>query len=257
MAELKEIVQYLDDLLQIKNFPHDASNNGLQFEGGRNVNKAVFGVDGSNALFSIAADLDADLVFVHHGISWGSSLKRIVSLDARRIAMLAANSISLYAAHLPLDAHPRIGHNAQLAAMLKLKEIQPFGEYCGKAIGFSGTLARPTSLEKIYETLNKKLASEGDFSCFGELEAKVSNIAIISGGGAFPEAFSEAYERGIDCLITGEMGHCACHYAREAGVSVLAMGHYRTETPGVLAVMDELKKQFGIEVEFIDLPTGM
>ena len=257
MAELKEIVQYLDDLLQVKNFPHDASNNGLQFEGSRTVDKAVFGVDGSNALFSIAADLDADFVFVHHGISWGSSLKRIVSLDARRIAMLAANSISLYAAHLPLDAHSEIGHNAKLAAMLKLKALQPFGEYCGKAIGFSGILPRPASLEKIYETLDKKLASEGDFSCFGELESKVSKIGIISGGGAFPEAFSEAYEQGIECLITGEMGHSACHYAKEAGVSVLAMGHYRTETPGVLAVMELVKKQFGIKVEFVDLPTGM
>ena len=257
MAELKDLVRYLDGLLKIRDFPHDASNNGLQFEGGRTVNKAVFGVDASNALFSIAADLDADFVFVHHGISWGTSLKRIISLDARRISMLAANSVSLYAAHLPLDAHPEIGHNILLADMLKLKEVQPFGEYCGKTIGFSGTLPRPVSLEKISETLNRKLASDGDFFCYGELESKVSKIGIISGGGAFPEAFSEAYEQGIECLITGEMGHSACHYAGEAGVSVLAMGHYRTETPGVLAVMDCIRKQFSIAVEFIDLPTGM
>ena len=171
--------------------------------------------------------------------------------------MLAANSISLYAAHLPLDAHPEVGHNAQLAAMLKLKDVQPFGWYAGKAIGFSGTLPRAVPLSKVYETLNKKLISEGDFFCFGEMETKVSKVGVISGGGAFPEAFSEAFEQGIDCLVTGEMGHCACHYAREAGVSVLAMGHYRTETPGVLEVMDRVKKQFKIEVEFVDLPTGM
>ena len=257
MAELKDIVCYLNDLLKIRDFPSDASNNGLQFEGGRTVARAVFGVDGSNALFSIAADLDADFVFVHHGISWGSSLKRIVSLDARRISMLAANSISLYAAHLPLDAHPKIGHNALLAKMLNLKNVRPFGEYAGKTIGFSGTLARPMSIEKVHDLLDKKLVSEGDFFCFGELDSKISKVAVISGGGAFPEAFSEAFEKDIDCLITGEMGHAACHYAREAGVSVLSMGHYRTETPGVLAVMECVKKQFGIECEFVDLPTGM
>ena len=89
------------------------------------------------------------------------------------------------------------------------------------------------------------------------METKVSKVGVISGGGAFPEAFSEAFEQGIDCLVTGEMGHSACHYAREAGVSVLAMGHYRTETPGVLEVMDRVKKQFKIEVEVVDLPTGM
>ena len=257
MAELNDIVRFLDELLKVKDFPQDASNNGLQFEGSRTVEKAVFGVDGSNALFSIAADLDADFVFVHHGISWGPSLKRIVSLDARRISMLAANSISLYAAHLPLDAHPEVGHNAQLVRMLKLKDVKPFGWYAGKAIGFSGTLPRTVSLAKVYETLDKKLISEGDFFCFGEMETKVSKVGVISGGGAFPEAFAEAFEQGIDCLITGEMGHSAFHYAREAGVSVLAMGHYRTETPGVLELMARVKKQFGIEVEFIDLPTGM
>ena len=257
MAELNDIVRFLDELLKVKDFPQDASNNGLQFEGSRTVAKAVFGVDGSNALFSIAADLDADFVFVHHGISWGPSLKRIVSLDARRISMLAANSISLYAAHLPLDAHPEVGHNAKLASMLKLKDVKPFGWYAGKAIGFSGILPRTVSLEKVFETLDKKLISEGDFFCFGEMETKVSKVGVISGGGAFPEAFAEAFEQGIDCLVTGEMGHSAFHYAREAGVSVLAMGHYRTETSGVLEVMDRVKKQFGIEVEFVDLPTGM
>lgn len=257
MAELKEITGYLDQLLRIGDFRSDASNNGLQFEGTKDVRKAVFGVDASLALFSIAADLDADFIFVHHGISWGSSLKRIVALDSRRISMLASNSISLYGAHLPLDAHPEIGHNALLSQMLSLESPAPFGEYDGKHIGFHGLLPKPMTLEKTAAVFNKKLASEGDFGFFGDPDRKITHVGIISGGGAFPEAFNEAFELGVDCLITGEMGHAAWHYAQEADVSVLTLGHYRSETPGVLAVMDKVEKEFGIEVEFIDLPTSL
>lgn len=138
MAKLKDVAAFLDERLNIAKFRSDASNNGLQFEGGQDVFKAVFAVDASHALFTTAADLDADFIFVHHGISWGGSLKRILSLDAKRVAMLAANSISLYGAHLPLDAHPEIGHNALLARMMKLENPSPFGEYDSLQHRFSG-----------------------------------------------------------------------------------------------------------------------
>lgn len=257
MAELKELTEFLNDTLAIAKFPGDASNNGLQFEGAREVTKALFAVDASNALFCTAADLDADFIFVHHGISWGPSLKRIVSLDARRISMLAGNSISLYAAHLPLDVHPELGHNALLSGMLKLSDLQPYAEYDGYPIGFEGVLGKEMSLKDMAVLFDRALVSEGPYRIFGDPARKVSRVGVISGGGAFPAAFSEAYERGIECLVTGEMGHSACHYALEAGVSVLALGHYRSETPGVLALMDLVKERFNLKTEFVDLPTGM
>ena len=229
MAKLKDVAAFLDERLNIAKFRSDASNNGLQFEGGQDVFKAVFAVDASHALFTTAADLDADFIFVHHGISWGGSLKRILSLDAKRVAMLAANSISLYGAHLPLDAHPEIGHNALLARMMKLEKPSPFGEYDSYNIGFQGTLPKEMTVKGLAKLLD----------------------------GAYPAVFSELYALGIDCLVTGEMTHEAYHYALEAGVSVLSMGHYRSETPGVDAVMQEVREHFDIETEFLDLPTGL
>lgn len=258
MAELKAVAQFLDELLAVKDFRSDHSNNGLQFTGSREVEKIVFGVDASNALFCTAADLDADMVFVHHGISWGGSLKRITSLDARRVSLLAANSISLYAAHLPLDANSQIGHNILLAKMLELEDVQPFAEYDGSFIGFHGTLKKPLSLKEIASIYDRELESDGRIICFGESTRKVSRIGIISGGGDFPEAFIEGYELGLDCLISGEMGHTAYHYAMESSMAVVALGHYRSETPGVLAVMEKVKEKFpDVEVEFVDLPTDL
>lgn len=257
MAELKELTAFLNETLAIGKFTGDASNNGLQFEGAREVAKALFAVDASNALFCTAADLDADFIFVHHGISWGPSLKRIVSLDSRRISMLAGNSMSLYAAHLPLDAHPEFGHNALLSDMLGLSDRQPYAEYDGCFIGFEGTLEKAMSLKDMGVLFDRNLASEGPYRIYGDPARKVTRVGVISGGGAFPAAFNEAYERGIECLVTGEMGHSAYHYALESGVSVLALGHYRSETPGVLAVMELVKERFNLKAEFIDLPTGM
>lgn len=257
MARLKELTEFLNDTLALTKFSSDVSNNGLQFEGAREVTKALFAVDASNALFCTAADLDADFIFVHHGISWGSSLKRIVSLDSKRVSLLAVNSISLYAAHLPLDAHPEIGHNALLSKMLKLTDLQTYAEYDGLEVGFEGILEKEMSVKEIAGVFDRALVSESPYQIFGDPGRKVSHIGVISGGGAFPAAFSEAYDRGIECLVTGEMGHSAYHYAMEAGVSVLSLGHYRSETPGVIALMELVKARFNLEAEFVDLPTGM
>ena len=258
MAELKEITKFLDSLLSLQDFHSDSSNNGLQFEGSRQVFKAVFGVDSSNALFCTAADLDADFIFVHHGISWGGSLKRITSLDARRVSLLAASSMSLYAAHLPLDAHKELGHNILLARMLGMEDPLPFARYDGSYIGYHGKLPRTMTLKEIAALYDEKLPSEGKIRYFGDGAGKIDHVGIVSGGGDFPEAFIEGFELGIDCLISGEMGHTAFHYAAESSMSVAALGHYRSETPGVLAVMEKVKAHFpDVEVEFVDLPTNL
>ena len=149
MASLKEICTFLDDILDLNQYPRDPSNNGLQFQGVNEVRKAVFAVDACEAVFQSAADLDADFIFVHHGISWGNGIQRITGTLARRLTVLAANGMSLYAAHLPLDANDMIGHNALLANMISLKNLKPFGLYHGYHIGFQGNLEKPESIKKI------------------------------------------------------------------------------------------------------------
>lgn len=253
---LKTIVNYLDDLLKLGDFSSDHSNNGLQFEGKKEVGKILFGVDGTADLFRIAGEKNADMVFVHHGISWGGNLKRIVGGDARRITLLANKEISLYAAHLPLDSHNGIGHNALLAGMANLQYRAPFGEYCGKCIGVRGELPEAMSMKELAELFDGKLPSEGVCRFFGDEKRMVKRLGIISGGGAFPSAFAEMEEHNLECLITGEMEHSAVSYAREANAGVIQLGHYRSEIPGVMAVMEDLKRYFEIETEFVDLPTG-
>ena len=256
-AARNDIASFLDRILELDQWPDDPSNNGLQFAGDAEVAKAVFAVDASAELFCKAADLDAEFVFVHHGISWGSGIRRIDGILADRVKLLAANGISLYAAHLPLDANPRFGHNARLADMIGLADRRMFGMYHGKATGFRGVLPGTKTVSELAQILDKALPSSGDFGFVGDPAQEVRSVGVISGGGAWPELFDEFADDHLDCLVTGEATHEVFHPAKEYGTAILTLGHYRSETPGVFAVMDLVKSKFGIETAFVDIPTNM
>jgi len=252
-----DISTFLDNILELDRWPDDPSNNGLQFAGDAEVAKAVFAVDASAELFCKAADLDASFIFVHHGISWGSGIRRIDGILADRIKLLATNGISLYAAHLPLDANPRFGHNARISDMIGLADRRTFGTYHGKQIGFQGTLPAPKTVAELAAILNKSLPSSGPYRIVGNPEQRVESAGVISGGGVWPDLFDEIALEHVDCLITGEATHEVFHPAMETGTAILTLGHYRSETPGVFAVMDLVKSKFGIETIFLDIPTNM
>jgi len=252
-----ELARFLDTILELGAWPDDPSNNGLQFAGADAVTRAIFAVDASAELFRIAAERGAQFLFVHHGISWGSGIRRIDGILAGRITLLARNGISLYAAHLPLDAHPRFGHNARLADMIGLTDRSTFGSYHGKAIGFRGVLPEETTPAALAERLDRALPSSGPWRIVGDQGQTVRSVGVISGGGAWPELFDDIALDHIDCLVTGEATHEVYHPAKETGTAILTLGHYRSETPGVFAVMDLVKSKYGIEAEFVDLPTNL
>ncbi len=254
MVKLKELVSYLDELLGLDTAPDDASNNGLQVEGGAEVNKILFAVDASLELFKTAAEVQADMIFVHHGISWGGNPKRFVGLDGERLRTLFCHAVSLYAMHLPLDAHPEYGHNACLAEMLQLQERSRFAKYCGIEIGVIGRLLQPVLPLQLGERLSAVLG--GQPQLFGDTDKKVSTIGIISGGAGY-EGIEEAVRRQLDCFITGEVGHSSYHLIKESGMPVIALGHYASEKPGILRTMELVKENFAVEAEFIDIPTGL
>lgn len=252
--QLKELVCWLDEHLNLKKYSGDYSNNGLQVEGASEVRKAVFGVDACQELFDFAAERQADFVFVHHGISWGSEPRRFDGITARRLRTLFTNNISLYAAHLPLDAHPELGNNAQIADLIGLQERVPFFEYCGLPIGFSGTLPAAAPAAVLADFLDKKLNVFSER--YGDFEDPVKKIAVVSGGGGL-DSLAECAGCGCDLLVTGEFEHVMFHPAKELGIKVLALGHYASETTGPAAVMERVRNELGLQVEFADIPTGL
>lgn len=253
--KLAELTAFLDRELNLAAFGEDHSNNGIQVEGDPEVTKAVFAVDASLEAIEYAEDAKADFLFVHHGISWGGGFRRIKGIDAKRIGLLLNSGITLYAAHLPLDAHPELGNNAGLSKILGLKSLQPFCRLDGADIGFTGTFSRGTAVETLVKKLKPAIdCSECNF--YGDPDVKVRKAAVLSGGCSETVLF-QAAEAGAELIVTGEFKHQLYHPARELGLNVIAAGHYATETVGPKAVMEKIGATFDVEVEFADLPTGL
>ena len=249
-----ELTKFLDAKLNIAAFAEDISNNGVQVEGRDEVRKAVFAVDASQALFDAAAERDADFIFVHHGLSWGANPRRLTGFTARRFRTLLAHGITLYAAHLPLDAAPEFGNNAVLAKFMKLEKLSPFFHYDGADIGLFGTLKTGRKLGTLRRFFEERFGIEA--RVLGNADKICRKVAVVSGGGGLG-SLEEAAERGADLLLTGELGHTMYHPALESGVAVLALGHYASETTGPRALMEVVSREFALETEFIDLPTGL
>ena len=244
------LVSYLDSYLGIADW-EEKSLNGLQVEGAAEVEKVALATDAAMATFAMAAEAGVQFLVVHHGLFWGR-VEPVVGPHRARIATLLDAGISLYAAHLPLDAHPGVGNNAVLARLLKLDNLTPFGRWGSKTIGWRGRLQAATDLAWLAGSLEALLGSRPDVLPFGP--DRVETMAIVSGAAA--DLVAEAAETGVDAFVTGETSHVAWHQARELGVNVVFAGHYATETLGVRALGDHLSGEIGVQTMFLDAPTG-
>jgi dinuclear metal center YbgI/SA1388 family protein len=251
MVKRNELVNYLDEYLKISEI-EDVSNNGLQVEGGDEVQKAVFAVDACREAFRRARETGAQMVIAHHGLFWGKPLL-IRGPHRERLALLLNDRISLYAAHLPLDIHPVVGNNVQLLRPLGLRpEEQWFGEYHGSLLGVMGRFPKPVSRDEVVRKLETGLQAPMTVLPFGP--ESVTTVGVISGGAA--NLAIQAGEAGADLYLTGESSHSVYHQVVERKLNVVYGGHYATETMGLKALAAHLSERFELEAEFLDIPTG-
>ena len=249
--ERNALVAWLDDYLNIHDY-QDPSLNGLQVEGAADVTKVAVAVDSSLSTFEQAADVGADFLVVHHGLFWGAPLA-VTGMHRRRLAYLLDKEISLYAAHIPLDAHREVGNNWGLARMLALVELEDFGTWQGMPIGVKGVFPSGVVLRDLADTIEEELGESVLVHAGGPME--VRTLGIISGGAARDVA--TAAEHGLDAFLTGEPKHDVFYEAFERNVNALYAGHYMTETVGVNLLAEKLASEFGLATEFILLPTGL
>ena len=252
MVNRDEIVNFLDEYLNVLAFP-DKSRNGLQVEGKEEVEKIAFAVDACMDTFIKARAFGADMLIVHHGLIWGG-IEYVRGLVQKRLKFLLENELNLYAAHLPLDLHPEVGNNAQLLKLLELEPREPFGSYNGLNIGYISEFDEPKPLPLVAQIFVEKLKTDYVKAYeFGVEE--IRRVGVVSGRGGF--AIPEAIEKGVNLFITGEFLHDDYHTAKEGRLSVIAAGHYASETLGVKALMPILREKFGVKTVFIDNPTGL
>lgn len=242
---LKQLESYLDLLLNVSHFS-DYCPNGLQVEGRCEIERVVSGVTASLEFLQAAIDENADAILVHHGYFWRGENECIVGMKRRRIALLLANDVSLFAYHLPLDAHPEIGNNIQLGNKLGLIEAGRFGE---QNIAMYGNSSKEITLRELGVSLEKVLLRRP--LIIGDEGKLIRRVAWCTG--AAQDYFDDAIRLGVDVFITGEISERIVHASRESGVAFISAGHHATERYGVQKLGENIAKKFGIEHQFIDI----
>lgn len=245
MLHRDELADYLQEFLEVDRF-NDYCPNGLQVAGRADIRRIVTGVTASQRLIDEAIDRQADAILVHHGYFWKGEPAPLTGIKRDRIATLLRHDINLFAYHLPLDAHPQVGNNMQLAQLMGW-EVQ--GELSG-TVGLRGTLAGVETGASLKHALSQAL--EFDVLHIGEEEDEIETIAWCTG--AAQGYLQQAIEAGVDAFVSGEISEPTVHLARESGVHYFAAGHHATERGGPQALGRHLGQRFGVAVEFIDLP---
>jgi dinuclear metal center YbgI/SA1388 family protein len=246
-----ELVDYLNTYLRIAEIK-DYGPQGLQVEGREDVNIIVGAVDAHLPTVEAALMEEADLLLVHHGIMWGGArlLRGHYGLLVR--TFMTAN-LNLYAAHLPLDGHPEVGNNVELARRLGLEVSDWWAPFNGVKIGVIAEAADGVKFDYLVDRFTRTVGEPALVHPYGPRVSE--RVAILSGGGA--GEIEAAVALGCDTVVTGETSHAHFYAAQEMGVNVLYGGHYCTETVGVQALGAHLADRFDIEFRFVDLPTNI
>lgn len=247
MVERKELIAYLDMLLETARF-QDNVPNGLQVEGRAHIYKIVGGVTACQALIDVAIEHNADAILVHHGYFWRGENPCIVGMKSRRLKALLIRDISLFAYHLPLDAHVTLGNNAQLAKYLGFTVAGRMG--AGPVpIGMHGHLPRVMQGSDLSAYIESALGRK-PLHIPGETK-QINSIGWCTG--AAQTYIDLAVELNLDAFLTGEASEQTVHIARETGIHFFAAGHHATERGGVMALLEHLRQTFSVETQFIDI----
>ena len=221
--KIKRILDWLARELEIAKFD-DVSNNGLQIAGPSDVTKVAFAVDASLESVKAAAACGAQLLVVHHGISWGGGIRRLTGGVYNVVKAAMEGGVALAGYHLPLDANRKYGNNYELARYLGLKKLKPAFPYHGNIIGVTGV--NPQGVK----------------------------VGVCSGGaGEFAE---EAKALGCRLYVTGEASWGEVIAAENCGIEMICAGHYATETFGVKALARAIQSKLHLRTEFLPRSTA-
>ncbi|EGA63816.1 Nif3-like dinuclear metal center hexameric protein [Vibrio brasiliensis] len=228
----------------------DYAPNGLQVEGTETIKRIVTGVTASQALIDKAIELNADAILVHHGYFWKGEPEPIRGMKGKRIRSLIKNDINLFGYHLPLDIHPQLGNNAELARLLEI-EVEGGMEGHEQSVAMFGRLKQPMSGGEFAHKINTVLNRQ-PLHIAPEDESKlIETIGWCTGGGQ--DYIELAVKLGLDAFVSGEISERTTYTAREMGVHYFAAGHHATERYGIKALGEWLAQEHGLEVTFIDI----
>ncbi|QCI22163.1 Nif3-like dinuclear metal center hexameric protein [Buchnera aphidicola] len=238
---------FLESILNKKLLSHqynDIVPNGLQIQGSKIVKKIITGVTACQKLLDESLSRNADTIIVHHGYFWKNESRYIHNMQRKRLKTILSNNINLYSWHLPLDIHPQLGNNAQIAKKLNIN-IQ--GTILPHV--FWGVLEKVTAFE--FAKKIEKIYKKSPIHLHENTSRYIHRIAWCSGKG---QGFiKQAYNFGVDTFLTGEISEETIHISRELGINFFALGHHETEKDGIRSLGEWLNKKYNLDVTFVDI----
>ena len=240
-----DIIHFINDYLRVTEF-EDYCVNGLQIEGAPDVDSIVLGVSSSARLFDEAVARRAQMIIVHHGMFWVNDPRpyAVTGVVRNRIAALIKNDINLAAYHLPLDAHPETGNNAQILKKLDVKIVESAPFTC------CGETDKPMAISDFVHMIDDRLGTRCMSLAFGA--EHVHRLCVTSGAGM--SEYQTALQCGADTFVTGEIKESSVRLMEELKMNLIVAGHYNTEKFGIQALGGLLQDRFGIPCEFVDIP---
>lgn len=228
----------------------DYCPNGMQVEGKKEIQRIITGVTASQDLIDKAVELNADAILVHHGYFWKGEPEAIRGMKGQRIRTLIKNDINLYGYHLPLDIHPELGNNAELARLLEIN-VEGGLEGNPQSVAMFGRLAQPMSGVDFADRINKVLDRQPLHIAPNQADKMIETIGWCTGGGQ--DYIELAAQHGLDAFVSGEISERTTYSARELGIHYFSAGHHATERYGIKALGEWLAQEHGLEVTFIDI----
>lgn len=252
-----DLAQRLDRLLRVDGHPdYPTALNGLQVDNRSSIRAIAASVDASQRSILGAVEAGANFLIVHHGLFWGGA-QPVVGSVYQRLRQLFEHDVAVYSAHLPLDSHPEFGNNVLLAREFELTPSRPFAFFQGVPIGIAGEADTPTdAIISLADTFARRHGGRARSSELPEGH-RTRRWAICTGAGASSDTLREAEAANIDTLITGEGPHHTAVEAPERGLVVVYVGHYASETPGVMAIAERMADEAGLPWSFVSAPTGL
>ncbi len=231
---------------------NDYAPNGLQVQGRDTIERIVTGVTACQALLDKAVSLKADAILVHHGYFWKNEPAQIVGMKYQRIKTLIENGINLYSYHLPLDIHPELGNNIQLARLFDWRVLAQYPAMGTPGLLYIGALKTPQTPEAFSQILSHRLSRVP--LCSGKTThtpEQISKIAWCTGGAQ--DLIDLAADHGVEAYLTGEASERTIHTARERHLFFYSCGHHATERYGIQALGQWLADKYQFDVQFVDI----
>ncbi len=244
-----ELLNACNALLQPQRFK-DYCPNGLQVEGAAHISRLALAVTANQSAIDAAIAWGAQALLVHHGLMWKGEDGTVTGHRKTRLATTLKADLNIIAYHLPLDAHPTLGNNAQLGQLLGIADVQPLD---GEGILVAGTLSKPCSASDFVGQVSAHLGREA--LAVGDVTKSLRRIAWCTGGGG--SYFEAAVAAGADAFLTGEASEQHVHIARECGVPLILAGHHATERYGVQALGAALVQSLGVEVRYFEVDSPL